>query len=174
MNDGVSFMYIQVTDATGTTWEPFSASTITPVDPFTPSGPIILTDAILLGWNGSAFEKIRVAHVFKTADIESSAAPVTVWTPATGKKFVLMGFTISAAGTLAAPGVLGIDVEDGVGNVIWSGNATMQDTLQGDTQMGADFGQGYVSGAINRSLVIEITNDVSNGSVVINAWGIEI
>lgn len=126
------------------------------------------------GFNGATFDRVRVANVFKTA-FATAAGETAVWTPTGGKKFRLMGYTISVAGTLAATGTNRIQLLDGTGGTVIANHiATLTDTTPtGDTQMGADWGQGFLSGAADRILRVKLASAVSNGGVAVNAWGTE-
>ncbi len=50
-----------------------------------------------LVYNGSKFERKRTPNVFKTiaAQAVTAETPVDLWTPASGKKFRLMGYALS-------------------------------------------------------------------------------
>lgn len=54
------------------------------------------------GWTGGGWDKTRNANVYKVVALGSGTAETTIWTPAGGKKFRLMGFvlTCGAASTL--------------------------------------------------------------------------
>lgn len=136
--------------------------------------PAPLELAILSGFNGSTFDRVRVASVFKTV-IATALGLTTVWTPAAGKSFRLMGYTISVAGTLAATGVELIKLVDNiVGNVISQHQATVTITTPtGDTQIGADLGQGFLSAAVNNVLKVNLGTAMATGGVAVNVWGTE-
>jgi hypothetical protein len=57
--------------------------------------------ALDLVFNGSTWDRLRTPNVFKTLNAVSIATEATIWTPAAGKKFRLMGGLISV-GTAAA------------------------------------------------------------------------
>lgn len=134
----------------------------------------LLSIAQLFGWNGVSYQRVRLSAVFKSV-AATVAGNTTVWTPAAGKKFRLMGYTISVAGTLAATGVELIKLTDAAaGTVIAQHNATVTITTPtGDTQIGADLGQGFLSGAINNALTVNLGTAMATGSVIVNAWGTE-
>jgi len=133
-----------------------------------------LTIAQLFGFNGTSFDRIRVANVFKSV-LATAAGNTIVWTPVAGKKFRLMGYTLSVAGTLAATGVELMKLTDAAGGtVIAQHQATLTITTPtGDTQIGADLGQGFLSGAINRVLNVNLSAAITGGGVAVNAWGTE-
>jgi hypothetical protein len=137
----------------------------------------LLTVAQLFGWDGAAFDRVRVANVFKT--VSTAAAGLTaVWTPAAGKKYRLMGYTIDVAGTLAATGTQVLTLRDGAATVIKNHVANLIQTQTasisgGDSHMGADLGQGQLSAAINTTLNINLGTAMASGAVTVNAWGTE-
>ena len=53
-------------------------------------------------WNGATWDRERTPNVFKVVALTAATAETTIWTPAVGKKFRLMGFilTCGAASTL--------------------------------------------------------------------------
>jgi len=74
-----------------------------------PSGPqitvadnLVLTralkvGAIGLGYDGTTADMLRIANVFKSVDVSAKSSATTApWTPASGKKFRLMGGLLSA------------------------------------------------------------------------------
>ena len=85
----------------------------------------------------------------------------TVWTPAAGKKFRLMGVQISsgASGSLY--------LRDGVGGTAFHAYQSV-----GKDTKDFSFGNGYLSGLVDR--VLEIYNGSgSTVSVWVTAWGTE-
>lgn len=137
------------------------------------NNPAQLSLSALYGFNGSTVDRVRIAKIYKTVDA-TAAGLTALWTPTAGKKFRLMGYTISAAGTLAATGVNQIQLRDGAATVISRHNATMTITTPtGDTQIGSDLGQGYLSTTINNVLNVNLGSVVTNGTVAVNAWGTE-
>jgi len=53
--------------------------------------------SLMVAITGSAYDKLRTPKVFKAQSAVSIAAEATVWTPAAGKKFRLMGMTIACS-----------------------------------------------------------------------------
>ena len=140
---------------------------------------VLFDVAHLRGWNGTGWDRIRVANVFKSV-LATAAGNTVVWTPTVGKKFRLMGYTLSVAGTLAATGVELMKLTDGVaGTTIAQHQAAMIQTTTvsisgGDTQIGAALGNGYLSGAINTALQVNLSTAITGGGgCVVNAWGTE-
>lgn len=52
--------------------------------------------ARLAGFNGVGWDRLRHANVFKSLNAAAIGTEATIWTPAGGKKFRLMGFVFSA------------------------------------------------------------------------------
>ncbi len=73
----------------------------TPADAVSPAAPVeVLTfDA---RYNGATWDRTRTPTVFKTVSLSAGTTETTIWTPASGKKFRLMGFILTpgAATTL--------------------------------------------------------------------------
>lgn len=46
-------------------------------------------------WTGAQFDRMRMPSVYKTVSATVITSETTIWTPASGKKFRLMGFMIS-------------------------------------------------------------------------------
>lgn len=136
----------------------------------------LASESFLYGYNGSTFDRVRVANIFHTV-VATAAGNTAVWTPTAGKKFRLMGYTISAAGTLAATGVNTLQLRDG-GTVIKTHLANMIQTPTvsisgGDTQIGADLGQGQLSATANNVLNVNLSTAMATGGVAVNVWGTE-
>lgn len=127
------------------------------------SGNKIATQA-LMAFNGATFDRQRVGKVYKHIEYLNLAdnTGTTVWTPATGKKFRLMGVSVSssAAGRLALR-----DNSSGTDYIArFLYNAADTKTF--------DFGNGYVSLAANN--VLEIRNNSGTAvSIWVTAWGTE-
>lgn len=125
------------------------------------------------GWNGATWDRARVANTFKFVAATGSGN-TTVWTPTAGKKVRVMGGVISIAGTLGATGVQVIKLTQGNGGTeIARFNATVQDTLTGDTQIPFTFNNGLLFAAINTTLVVNLGTAMASGSVIVNVFGTE-
>jgi hypothetical protein len=117
----------------------------------------------LMGYNGTSFDRFRGTKLYKYQEFNtlSNAGTFTVWTPASTKRFRLMGISISSS---AASRLL---VKDGASGLI----IVYYQTSGADTKV-YDFGQGFLSNAANN--VLEILN--SSGATVdvrATAWGTE-
>lgn len=98
--------------------------------------------ACLLVWNGATWDRLRAANVQKDINGTAIGSITTVWTPTSGKKFRLMGGTISVS---AAANVLFED--NSASNFI---HRTPK--LLADTPYNFDKGNGYLSSAANNVL----------------------
>jgi len=71
-------------------------STFIPTDAMAPAaaanGPMAMTAML---FNGATFDRPRTPLVFKTLSAVVITSETTIWTPATGKKFRLMGLWIT-------------------------------------------------------------------------------
>jgi len=73
---------------------PSAVSVLTPNDTVSPA--LALTVFAELGiFNGATFERVRTPSVFKPLSAVVITAETTIWTPAAGKKFRLMGFQLT-------------------------------------------------------------------------------
>lgn len=117
------------------------------------------------GFNGANIERVRVGKTFKYIEYLNlpTATATTIWTPAAGKKFRLMGvqFGASAAAQCA--------LRDGTAG---SGTAFHMFKVGGADTKDFSLGNGYLSSAANN--VLEIYNATgSTVSVWVTAWGTE-
>jgi len=144
------------------------------VDGDTPTATqVLFVKSMNAGFNGSTWDRIRVANVFKNV-VATAAGNTAVWTPTSGKKFRLMGYTISVSGIMAATGVQALQFRDGATTVIDRRAATVTATTPtGDSQLAADFGQGQLSALANNVLNVNLGTAMTGGGVYVNAWGTE-
>jgi hypothetical protein len=130
----------------------------------------IVTLAYNYGFNGATWDRIRIANVFNTV-VATALGPTPVWTPGAGNFFRLMGYTISVSGTIAATGPVRIELLDVA--LIWFNHfatvASVTDT--GDTQIGADLGQGRLSALAGDVLNVNLSVAFLTGGVAVNVWG---
>lgn len=123
--------------------------------------------------NGPEFVALRTATVFRTV-VADAAGETTIWTPAAGLRFRLLGYTISVCGTLAALGVETIDFLDGTGGAIIASHlAAVGATVSGDSQISAQLGNGILSAVADNELVVDLGTAFTDGGVAINVWGTE-
>lgn len=116
-------------------------------------------------------QPIRVANIFRTV-VADTAGDTTIWTPAAGRRFRLMGYAISVAGTVASLGVQTIALSDS-SDTFANHLAAVGATVLGDSQLGADLGQGALSQTADDPLVITLGTTMTAGGVAVNVWGTE-
>lgn len=100
--------------------------------------------AWLIGYNGATGDLVRVQSFRVDVATVAIGSIATIWTPTSGKKFRLMGGSISVS---AACSVLFEDNSAGAGNFIWR-----TPKLAADTPYNFDLGNGYLSAAVNQVL----------------------
>lgn len=113
-------------------------------------------------YNGSGFEWRRMVNVTKDFSAVAVGTIVTVWTPASGKKFRLMGMSISVS---AACNVLFEDNAAGAGNFIYR-----TPKLLVDTPFFVDLRDGKLSAAANN--VLKATSSAA-ANMTGTIWGME-
>lgn len=123
------------------------------------NGIIVATNT--MAFNGSTFDRVRTGKVYKYMEYLNlvNTGQATVWTPAAGKKFRLMGVSI------AVSGISTFHLQDGT---------TKFHTIRTNTAGTVifDWGNGYLSTAANTSL--NIYNDSAGSlNVWVTAWGTE-
>ena len=132
-------------------------------------------------WNpaNATWERQRTPTVFKAVNGVTATGSTAVWTPAAGKRFRLMGFTITVSGNAArAAGSSTIIGLLDVAAVIFQVNPFVPAAAA--TTMGADFvvtvlfpGNGYLSTAINQTLNVNLGGALTVGQVAVSAFGTE-
>lgn len=119
------------------------------------------------GFAGATWDRVRVGKVYKYIEYLNlaNATATTVWTPAAGKKFRLMGVQV---GTSSGSNAL-VHLRDGAagsGSPFYTVRTGQTDTKD------FSFGNGYISSASNN--VLEIYNNTgATCSVWVTAWGTE-
>jgi hypothetical protein len=119
-------------------------------------------------WDGAAWQRMRTPNVFKTvvAVAVTATTGTTVWDPAAGKKFRLMGYCLSSSAAASLK--------------FYEGLTTALTTLrfQGpllaaagiDNQGGGSLGNGILSSTVDMNLNLDVSaNSTVSGSV----WGTE-
>lgn len=104
-------------------------------------------------FNGFTWDRARTPTVFKAViNLPIVAgAPVAVWTPASGKKFRLMGWSLSPSGAAT------LFFNDGASlNIIRAGS-----TPAGQTLISPPLGNGYLSALANNALTIDVTSSTN-------------
>lgn len=108
-------------------------------------------------------EGLRTPDVFKDVNAVAAGSIVTVWTPTSGKKVVLMGVTISVS---AAVSVLFEDNSAGAGNFVFR-----TPKLLADTPYTFDLGNGVALSAVDN--VLKATSSAA-ANVTGTLYGIEL
>ena len=114
---------------------------------------------LLSVFNGTSWDRARIPSVFKTiaAVAITAGTPVAVWTPASGKKFRLMGGAVS----LSVAGY--ILFEDNSGTVVWQSPTLLAGTPY---NLPDNFGNGILSAAANNPLYLDVSaSGTVNGGV---------
>ena len=127
------------------------------------AGTAFLSSSLSL-FNGSTFDRVRVGKIYKYIEYLNlaNATATTVWTPASGKKFRLMGVMIGLGATNGL-----VHLRDGAGG---SAFFTARDAAAASIQF--SFGNGYLSSTANN--VLEVYNATgSTINVWVHAWGTE-
>lgn len=114
-------------------------------------------------WNGASADRPRIPFVFKpfAATAIVAGTGLTVWTPAAGKKFRLMGWSLSTA--TAADLIFG---DNAVGTVIYRTGVQQINT----TIPSPPIGNGILSAAANNVLKLDVSVGATVGGTV---WGTE-
>ena len=145
-----------VWDATGLVWNRMrSANSVADATTGTTT-----PSSIPYGFNGATFDRIRVGKVYKYIEYLNlpTSTSTTVWTPSSGKKFRLMGVSISTSASVH------LHLRD---------SGTIFHTVRPlATTATFDFGNGYLSALVGN--VLEIRNDSgTTTNVWVTAWGTE-
>lgn len=108
-------------------------------------------------------EGLRTPDVFKDVNTVAAGSIVTVWTPASGKRVVLMGFSISVS---AQCSVLFEDNAAGAGNFVYR-----TPVLAANSQYTIDLGNGVALSAVDN--VLKATSSAA-ANVTGTLYGIEL
>jgi len=129
-------------------------------------------------YNGASWDRERTPNVFKTVTV-TAAGSTAVWTPAAGKKFRLMGYSISVTGN-AVQAVAGnfeavfLDAAADIGQGDSEYVPAAALNAFGSSKTGAvNLGNGHLSAAANNILNISLSAALTAGEVRINVWGTE-
>ncbi|CAB4128462.1 hypothetical protein UFOVP103_45 [uncultured Caudovirales phage] len=130
----------------------------------TSSSVLGLTSTGLHGYNGTGYDRVRTGSKFYYQEYIglTSNSSTSVWTPTTGKKYRLMGITLSAT-------VIGrYFVKDGLtGNVICAFNLDVA-----NAQRNFYFGNGLIGTAANVVLAVQNGN-ATTANIWVTSWGTE-
>ena len=97
-------------------------------------------------FNGQTISRARAPAVFKSLNAVSIAAEATIWTPATGRRFRLMGYVLTCAGGAGASNVLLKD------NTAGSTILVLPFSAAADRIVSPPMGNGILSAAVNNVL----------------------
>lgn len=102
----------------------------------------------------------------------SSGGNTTVWTPAAGKRFQLLGWQFGCGDPCIATGNCYANIRDGATIICKAGSFSKTNvsmnysaTLPGD---------GYISVADNNPLIVDVDATITAGFLTISVWGYEI
>jgi hypothetical protein len=115
-------------------------------------------------WNGATWERARTPNIFKDLSAVTITTITTLWTPSSGKKFRLMGGSLSAS---AAVSILLEDNAAGAGNFIFRTPKLLADT---PFTFVVGTGNGKLSAAINQ--VLKATGSAA-AAITGTLWGTE-
>lgn len=124
----------------------------------------------LLKPSTGAYESQRTLDTFKMAAI-TAAGDSAIWTPTTGKRFRLMGFTffIPSTATTAAGSV--VKIKDGATDLM---NIVSVGASTGVIAQTVNLpGNGYLSAAVDNVLNLNISGAFTAGGITITLWGCE-
>lgn len=113
-------------------------------------------------FNGATWDLVRVANTYTSLSALNTASIVTAWTPASGKKFRLMGGTISASTAIS---ILFEDNAAGAGNFLFR-----TPVLVAATPYTFDLGNGKLSAVADQ--VLKATGSGA-GTITGTLWGTE-
>lgn len=116
--------------------------------------------------NGTTWDRLRTPSTFKViaAVAITAATGATIWTPAAGKKFRLMGYSISASAAAS------LKFYDGAGGALTTQifRGPLLAAAGIDSQY--NLGNGILSAAANNTLALDVTG---NATVTGTVWGTE-
>lgn len=145
--------------------EPIISANLVSTDGVGTGSNLIGVASFNLGYNGATFDRVRVnnKYFYQSIATFTGSTAYTIWTPAAGKRFRLMG--VSVVVTAASK----VSLRDGTAG---SGTAfhTFGVAVAGDTYT-FEFGNGYLSSAVNN--VLELYNVSATSAAFITVFGTE-
>lgn len=130
-------------------------------------------------YNGAAWDRLRTPTTFKTATATASG-DTAVWTPAAGKKFRVMGYSIEVTGeaTLAGAADLVITLRDATTDMNLTHSCYVPaaaPTNPGGTVFSktVQLGNGRLSSAANAVLNVNLSAALTAGTVRVTPIGVE-
>lgn len=124
----------------------------------------LFTNAFASIFNGSTWDRLRGANIFKNVDgvAVTAGTPATVWTPAAGKKFRILGWSLS----LSVAGAI----------ILWDNTGKSLEAFRlpampiGQGTVAPELDNGYLSAAANNVLQIDCT---ASGTIHGHIFGVE-
>ena len=119
-------------------------------------------------------EAQRTPTLFKVASA-NAAGDNTVWTPAGGKKFRLLGFILTISKDAACAGAQHIDFYDGASRIMFFDISSAALVATGnEIVIPINFGgNGYLSIAADNLFKVNLNGAFTTGMCTVNAWGTE-
>jgi hypothetical protein len=136
---GALLVQLQATDSTSA---PYSSDTADAIATSATANKIQVRTHPFI-FNGTTWDRLRTPNTFKPLDVSAATAEATIWTPAAGKKFRLMGF-ILATGVAST-----LTFKDNTG-----GTTIFVARAAADTPLVVNLGNGILSGAADRVLTV--------------------
>jgi len=138
-----------------------------------------LAEAMVFNGFAGTWERLRTPTIFKTSNVFAGGA-TTIWTPAAGKKFRLMGYRMSLPGDAACAAIQTLDLELRDGGAV----ITLRDAVQVPAAAGATPslyvspwvllpGNGYLSSAANNVLAVNLGFAFTVSALRVTAVGTE-
>jgi hypothetical protein len=121
--------------------------------------------AAMLGYNGATWDRVRVANISKYLEAVTITTITTVWTPTSGKKFRIMGGTISVSAACYV--IFEDNSHSSTTNYIHVTPKLTADTPYNFVVLG---GQGFLSAAANN--VLKATSSAA-AAITGTIWGVE-
>lgn len=123
---------------------------------------------------------VSAPNVFRNVKA-SAAGNAAIWSPQTGKRFVILGYEINVTSNAAAaaPGILDLTFIDGATNtqILYScfvpgaaGTTFVDDSTTGYIPLGS----GYISLAVGNVLSVNLSFALTSGVVQVQIYGKEI
>lgn len=141
------------------------------------TGGALLCNAVDYVWNTLTIqeEMVRTPVIFKTLLSATAAGSTAVWTPAGGKRFRLMGGSISLSKDAACAGAESIALLDNVTTIAaWTISLGALVAIGAVTIIPFMFTQnGYLSTAINQTLNVSLNGALTAGNCSVSVWGTE-
>jgi hypothetical protein len=118
----------------------------------------------------TALEVARTPTVFKTT-ATATVGDTTLWDPAAGKKFRIMGFSWQIGSNATTATTCIVSLKDGSTGILSVFN--MGTTTGADSGVIMFPGNGYLSTAADNILSITLTAALTAGQIMFNVWGTE-